>query len=84
MVWRENIDNSIRPYLEKLINQTFTFKEQYEKSSDKSKSQLWIALAIISKQIHELDLKLRYFEKILKDKKTQKPRTKVKSRKKKK
>ncbi len=67
MNWRENVDPTIRSYLEALIKSTSDNKEAYELSKNKANSQLWIALSIIYKQTFNLDQRIKYIEKLLKD-----------------
>jgi len=65
--WRGYLDERIKPYVERLIIESVNYKNIYELANDKSKAQLWIALAILSRQIHDLNLKLDYLEKALRD-----------------
>lgn len=65
MDWRKNIKRELRPYVERLIAESFMHKESYSKAEDKGKAQLWLALGILQKQIQELNLKLDYIEKAL-------------------
>lgn len=67
MSWRKNLNKSIRPYVEKLIRTSFLYKKGYSKADDKGKAQLWVALALLSKQLSEIELKLKLFEGVLKE-----------------
>ena len=65
MSWRKDFDKSLKPYIERLIRESFNYKKQYSKAVDPGKAQLWIALATISKQLYDVELKLRYLERVL-------------------
>ena len=67
MVWRDNVDPVIKDYLEALIKSTQSNKEAFNSSKNKGNAQLWIALSIIYKQTFNLDQKIKYIEKLLKD-----------------
>lgn len=70
--WRKTIDSSIKDYLEALIEGVNPHKDSYKGSKNPSAAQLWCALAIMSKQIFELNLKIKLLEKALRDN-TKKP-----------
>lgn len=65
MDWRKNIRRELRPYVERLIAESFMHKEAYGKAEDKGKAQLWLALGILQKQVQDLNLKIDYIEKAL-------------------
>jgi len=67
MTWRKNLDKSIRPYIEKLIGESFNYKKSYTSAKDRGRAQLWVALAILAKYIGDLKLKLNYLEKTLQE-----------------
>jgi len=67
MNWRERINKNLRAYVEEIISQSFYHKESYNFAQDKGKAQIWVALGILSKQIHELDSKLNYIERALQE-----------------
>ncbi len=67
MTWRENLDKNLRPYVERLIKESFEYKKVFDSAKDKGKAQLWIALAILSKQIYDIKLELKYIERTLQD-----------------
>ena len=67
MNWRENVDPVIKDYLEALIKSTQSNKEAFNLSKNKPNSQLWAALSIIYKQTFNLDQRIKYIEKLLKD-----------------
>lgn len=67
MSWRENLNKGIKPYIERLIRESFLYKNEYNEAADRGKAQLWISLALLSKQLSEIELKLRLFEGVLKE-----------------
>jgi hypothetical protein len=67
MNWRERINKNLRAYVEEIISQSFYHKESYNFANDRGKAQIWVALGILSKQIHELDSKLNYIERALQE-----------------
>jgi len=52
--WRNNLDLVIDKNLSELIKETKTYSSAIEKSEDKSKAQLWVALAILNHKINHL------------------------------
>ena len=83
MAWRHYLDKNLKPYIERLIIESSSYKEIYGLAKDKGKAQLWIALAILYRQINSIELKLDYLEKTLQDTAGLKIKTKEKSRRKK-
>ena len=70
--WREDISPELKEFLESLINSVHKYKPAYTKARNPSAAQLWCALADLSKQVSDLDMKFKILEKVLKDN-TQKP-----------
>jgi len=73
MTWRNKIDPSLKPHLEKQILEATKQKKAYKKAKDKATAQLWCAIANLSKQIFDLNLELDYLEKTTQKKKKRKP-----------
>jgi len=67
MTWREKIDPSIKNHLEAQINQTIRHKESYSKADRPSEAQLWVAIANLSKQIFDLNLRLKFLEQVMQE-----------------
>jgi len=65
--WRGNVEPGIKDHMESLIGNVYRYKNSYKKSKNPSAAQLWCALAIMSKQIFELNLKIKLLERALKD-----------------
>lgn len=67
MNWRNNVDPLIRSHLERQIAESVRHRKAYNLSESPSNSQLWIAIANLSKSIFDINLKLNYLERALKD-----------------
>ena len=65
--WRDSVDASIRSFLEMQIREASRHKSSYKLSSSPSNAQLWIAVANLSKQLFDINLKLNYIERALRD-----------------
>jgi len=51
--WRSNLDNVIEENLNELIKETKEYDYAIKKSKDKSKAQVWVALAIINSKLNK-------------------------------
>jgi len=67
MSWRKNLDQTTRTNLELQIKESLKHKRAINSSSNPRMSQLWIAIANLSKQNFDLNLRLKYLEKGLKE-----------------
>jgi len=67
MSWRADLDKGLRPYLEQIIRESFLYKNIYSQADDPGKAQLWVAMAILSKKLCEIESKLKLHEAVLKD-----------------
>lgn len=56
--WRDKIDSTVKTHLEKQIEDSAKYKEDYNKAINPANAQLWIALANLSKQLSELGEKV--------------------------
>jgi len=65
--WRKDVDLSLKDHLEMLVESVHKHKNSYKKSKNPPVAQLWCALANMSKQIFDLNLKIKLLEKALKD-----------------
>jgi len=65
--WRSNVDPLIKDHLEIQIKEASKHKKAYEQAKNKGNAQLWIALANISKQTFNIELKIKYMERLLQD-----------------
>ncbi|MDD5254324.1 MAG: hypothetical protein PHG05_04490 [Candidatus Nanoarchaeia archaeon] len=67
MDWREKVDPLLRQHLEKQIKESFKQKEAFSSSKKPDISQLWIAIALLSKENFDLKLKIKYLESFIKE-----------------
>ena len=67
MKWRTNLDKTLRPFVEKLISESFKHEPEFKFADDKSKAQLWVTVGILSRQLYNIEMKLRYLERALQD-----------------
>ena len=65
MNWRKNIDPIIREHLESQIKESHRHKKAYSQARNKNTAQLWVAIANLSKEIFDLNLKIKFIEKTL-------------------
>lgn len=62
MSWRNKISPSLKPHLERQINESHKQKKAYKNDSN---AQLWCAIANLSKEVFDLKLRLTYLEKTI-------------------
>lgn len=65
--WREKVDPIIKHHLEEEVRESVKCKDAYSEANIPSNAQLWCAIANLSKKIFDLNLKLVYLERALKD-----------------
>ena len=65
--WKQTIDPTLRTYLETLILESQKHRNSYSNSKNKANAQLWIANAILSQQVTDLNLKVKFLEKALQE-----------------
>ncbi|MEW6063356.1 MAG: hypothetical protein AB1571_03235 [Nanoarchaeota archaeon] len=65
--WRDDVDKSIKNHLELQIKETISHSSAYSKAKNQANAQLWIAIANLSKQIFDLNLKMKFLEKALQE-----------------
>ena len=54
--WRSELDNVINNNIDELIKETKKYDNAIKNSKDKSKAQLWVALAIINSKLNQISL----------------------------
>ena len=54
--WRDKLDLVVEQNLNELINETKEFDYAISSAKDKSKAQMWVALAIINRKLNDLSL----------------------------
>jgi hypothetical protein len=52
--WRKELDPVINTYLNNLVKETKEYNYAISKSKDKSKAQLWIAMAILNNKLNNI------------------------------
>lgn len=61
--WRDELDLLIEENLKELINETKAHDTAIRKSDDKSKAQIWVALALLNNKINSLSSQKKPYEK---------------------
>ena len=84
--WRKKIDPSIKDHLEIQIKESAKHRNVIELSENPTNAQLWVAIANLSKQLFDINLKITYLERALREslstpQKTKKPIKKKRSKK---
>ena len=64
--WKDKLDNAIRDHLNIQLRNSFEQEEAFNSAKNKANAQLWVAIANLSKEIFDLNLKVKYIEKGLK------------------
>ncbi len=65
--WRSKVDPTLKKYLETLVYESSKQKDAYKLAPRPEVGQLWCAMADLSKQIVNLNLKIKYLEGALAD-----------------
>ncbi|MDP4012538.1 MAG: hypothetical protein Q8R00_02935 [Candidatus Nanoarchaeia archaeon] len=65
--WRDNIDPFLRTHLEAQLRETMKYRGSFRYSKDPANAQLWVAIANISKQLFNINVKLNYLERVVQD-----------------
>ncbi len=63
--WRDYISPSLKLQLEKVIRNSADHKEAIAKAKDNKTAQLWVALALLSKDLQESKIRTKYLETIV-------------------
>ncbi|MFW6285996.1 MAG: hypothetical protein ACOC16_02635 [Nanoarchaeota archaeon] len=61
--WRKELDLLVEENLNELIKETKEYDYAIKKSKDKSKAQIWIALALINNKINQILVTNKEYEK---------------------
>ena len=67
MSWRNQVDPIIKSHLERQIAESIRHRSSYEQANNPAIAQAWIAIANLSKEIFDINLKLKYLERALKE-----------------
>lgn len=65
--WRDTIDPMVRDHIEVLINESVKHRDSYKLAGNTANAQLWCALGLMQKQVFDLNLKIKFLEKVLKE-----------------
>jgi len=65
--WRNLIDRSVQNHLELQVREAAKHRGAYKFSKNPSNAQLWVAVANLSRQIFDLNLRIKFLEKALQD-----------------
>lgn len=61
--WRDELDKLIEENLNELVKSTKEFDYAISKSKDKSKAQIWVALALLNDKINQITMKDKKYDK---------------------
>lgn len=81
MTWRKTVPSPLKNHLELQVKEASRYKDIYTKSKNPSNAQLWIAIGNLSRQIFDLNLKVKFLEGVLREN-MQKPKPETKALKK--
>jgi len=70
MNWRNYVNLDLKDHLEMQIEESSKQQKAYKRAKNPSNAQLWCAIANLSKNIFQLNLKIDYLEKKLQKKTT--------------
>jgi len=54
MDWKTSLDPLIKDYLDQLLREVIKYRVAYSKAKDISKAQIWVALALLYREINLL------------------------------
>ena len=67
MNWRDKVDKVLKDHLELQIKEVNKYQEAYGNAKNKGQAQLWVAISNLSREIFNLELKLKFIDSTLKD-----------------
>ncbi len=74
MDWRTKLDPTLKEHFDTLIKNVHKEKKAYTKAKNPSQAQVWCAIAVLTKQISDMELHINKLEKQI----TPKENTKLK------
>lgn len=74
--WKHKLDSIIRDHLNVQLRKSFEQREAFNSAANKANAQLWVAIAGLSRDIFDLNLKIKYIEKRLSEKTSEKTKNK--------
>ncbi|MDP3728093.1 MAG: hypothetical protein Q8R18_01430 [bacterium] len=63
MDWRDKLDPVLKEHFNELVKKVHTEKKAYTSAKNISQAQLWCALAVLMKEVSDLELKIKSLEK---------------------
>ena len=63
--WKNKLDNTLRDHLNIQLRNSFEQEEAFKSAQNKANAQLWVAIANLSKDVFDLNLKVKYLERKL-------------------
>jgi hypothetical protein len=63
MNWRTELDPVLKEHCEELIKEVSKEKYAYKVADKPSRAQLWTALAVLTKKVSDLELRIKQLEK---------------------
>lgn len=67
MDWKDLLEGGLKSHLNAQLKESMKHKSAYVEAKNPSNAQLWVAIATLSQQMFNLNLKLDYLERALKD-----------------
>lgn len=67
-MWRDAVDPVLKDHLEEIVRKVANEKRAYTAAKSPTKAQLWCALAVLAKEVSDLQLKVDHLEKQAKKK----------------
>ena len=77
MDWKTDLDPILQEYLNDLLKEVVKYRKAYSKSRDVGKSQIWVALALLYREIGLIKSEIEEIRASLKDEKKSKKLEKV-------
>ena len=67
MAWKTKIDPMIKSHLDKQVKETLKYRNAFMSAKNPADAQIWCAVAELSRQLFDVNLKLTYLERALID-----------------
>ena len=69
MDWKTELDPVVQEYLNELLKEVIEHRKAYMKARDSSKAQIWVALALLYREVCLIKSEIEEIRKSLKDEK---------------
>lgn len=60
--WKQKLDHVIKEHLDAQLRKSYDHEDAFGSAANKANAQLWVAIANLSKEIFDLNLKIKYLE----------------------